>query len=100
MEEFDWIIDAHEHNLLDDVVWERLLSRVQSGEFDGCLSGTPCDTFSAVRGQKDEPACAPKPLRSKEEPYGVAGLKLGVTHPLNIVTSLNTLCYASYNFCY
>ena len=44
VEEVDWIIDAREHNLIDDLVFDRLLRRVKDEEFDGCLSGTPCET--------------------------------------------------------
>ena len=71
VDEVDWLIDAAEHDLLDDIIYQRLLDDVKAKKYDGSLSGTPCDTFSAARqGDDDDPDGAPRPLRSIEEPYG------------------------------
>ena len=75
MDEVDWQRDKHPHNLLDDTVWEENKGAVVKGKQQGILSSTPCETFTSAReGEHDEPPGAPRPLRSKAEPYGLSNL--------------------------
>ena len=43
-------LDPDEHDLLDDVVFERLLLTARSDQFNALLIATPCDTFSRCHG--------------------------------------------------
>jgi len=56
-------------DLRSDALWTRLLSRIKGGEFQFVWFGTPCTTWSAVRGVGK----GPRALRSEAEPYGLKG---------------------------
>ncbi|CAE7569832.1 unnamed protein product, partial [Symbiodinium pilosum] len=68
----DWDIEnGNEFDLLDDVIYEGLLSRVKAGDFDAGMLGPPCGTFSNARREED---FGPRPLR-QSDPVGVYGRK-------------------------
>lgn len=54
--------------------WDFLLGAAASGSIRAILCGPPCETWSAARGRKlDGPDArrAPRPLRSRQHPWGV-----------------------------
>lgn len=61
-------IDA-ELDLGNNAVMEELKSETLKGEYDYAHGGFPCNTFSRARSS-DNPG--PKPVRSKEEIYGLS----------------------------
>ena len=63
VDEMDWKIDKHLHNLLDDTVWEETKASAKKGKWQGILSSTPCETMTSAReGERDEPPGAPRGL--------------------------------------
>ena len=57
-----------ESDLCSDALWVRILGRIKGGEFSFIWFGTPCTTWSAVRGV----GRGPRALRSEAEPYGLS----------------------------
>ena len=64
------------HDLCDDVVFEKLRSRLLAGEFAAVLMSPPCSTFSRARSRANWSG-GPAPLRGSEGPalYGLPGLQ-------------------------
>ena len=51
-----------------DLIWLQLRQALDSGLVDAIIAGPPCSTFSRARAGIN----GPRPLRSKESPYGLA----------------------------
>ena len=46
----DWdTVNGPEEDLGNDATWQRILRRIQTGEFQAVLAGPPCSTFSRAR---------------------------------------------------
>ena len=43
--EFD-IVNCDEQNLVNDAVWQRVISDIRAGVYDGMLAGPPCNTYT------------------------------------------------------
>ena len=60
-------IHCESYNLLSDSTWCRLMAALRDGHIDAVILGPPCETF--LRARKGPPG--PRPLRSREHPYGL-----------------------------
>ena len=58
-------------DLLDAVVWNRIMHDVKAGKYDFVFAGPPCNTFSRARNNPG----GPPPIRSSKYPYGLPHLK-------------------------
>ncbi|CAE8649479.1 unnamed protein product, partial [Polarella glacialis] len=54
-------------DVLDDAVWSAIMQDIRAGLYELVFTGTPCGTFSSLRGQGD----SPRPLRSFENQEGL-----------------------------
>ncbi|CAE8651021.1 unnamed protein product, partial [Polarella glacialis] len=54
-------------DVLDDAVWSAITQDIRAGLYELVFAGTPCGTFSSLRGQGD----GPRPLRSFENQEGL-----------------------------
>ena len=59
-------------DVLDDAVWSAIMQDIRAGLYELVFAGTPCGTFSSLRGQGD----GPRPLRSVENQEGLDQLAL------------------------
>lgn len=64
---------VNSQDLLDCDVWQRLLDRIEAGEFDGIFSSPPCGTFSVARSVSG--SHGPRQLRGVEMPELYKGVK-------------------------
>ena len=66
---FDTAIDPVTGNLACGLNFDRLLRLASSGIFAGCLTGPPCETWSAARHLELAEGRGPRPLRSSAQPW-------------------------------
>ena len=85
-EEWD-IVNGEKFDLADDATYQQLKSRILNEEFDGCMLGPPCHTFSNARREDDG---GPRPLRtaSARGIYGRADIKPEEKEDLRLGTLL------------
>ena len=94
-------------DLNSDALWVRLLAKVKAKQFDFIWFGTPCTTWSAVRGEGE----GPRALRSVAEPYGIkrpnppfsdfelTQLKQGTAFVLRTFLLARAVCTVGGGFC-
>lgn len=91
---FDTAVDAEKGNLLGKN-FEMLLKIATMGMIAGGIGGPPCETFSAARHLPPPEGCKvrwPRPLRSEERLWGVAGLSQRELRQLRIGSLLYFNC--------
>ena len=63
---------SEEHDMSDEDRWQELITKIRNGEFDIIIMSPPCSTWSrAVWANR----LGPKPVRSREFPFGFPWLK-------------------------
>ena len=70
---FDTALSATLGNLDRGNTFTRLCEIAQTGAVAGCLTGPPCETFSAARNVQLLHKC-PRPLRTRVQPWGLLSL--------------------------
>ena len=91
---FDTAVDVVKGNLIGPN-FEMLLALATEGLIAGGLGGPPCETFSAARHLPPPENCKkrwPRPLRSEERLWGVAGLSMKELTQLRVGTQLYFHC--------
>ena len=85
----DTAINEEMGNLAKSANFELVLKLAQKGLFALCISGPPCETWSAARHLEIEGAkYAPRPLRSNVRPWGLSGLSMRELHQLEMGSHL------------
>ena len=85
----DTAISEEMGNLAKSANFELVLKLAQQGLFALCISGPPCETWSAARHLELEDAkFAPRPLRSNASPWGLSGLSMRELHQLEMGSHL------------
>ena len=63
---------SDEHDMSDEDRWQELVTKIKKGDFDIIIMSPPCSTWSrAVWANR----LGPKPVRSREFPFGFPWLK-------------------------
>ena len=91
---FDTAVDVVKGNLIGPN-FEKLLALATEGLIAGGLGGPPCETFSAARHLPPPENCKkrwPRPLRSEERLWGVAGLSMRELTQLRVGAQLYFHC--------
>jgi hypothetical protein len=76
---------GHDHDLLNDSLYDRLLADAHAGKFHGLLIAFPCSTFSVTRlfdASKGDPTKdpGPPPVRSAKHPDGLPPDEVPAAH--------------------
>ena len=65
----DLAIDPHFGDILEDSLWVRL---IHARLVTGCHAAPPCETFSAARWLPPPSGVKPRPLRDRDQPWGMS----------------------------
>ena len=67
------VLRGPQHDLMDQHIWQSLVPRLKSDEYDGGLMSPPCSTYSVARSRPG----GPPPLRGEKAPeiYGFKNLR-------------------------
>ena len=84
---FDTALSALHGNLDRGITFSRLCDIAQLGAVAGCLTGPPCETFSAARNVRLTHKC-PRPLRTRVQPWGLLSLTCREYRQLEMGTRL------------
>ena len=69
-------------------LWSTLLRAGRAGHILGLLLGPPCETWSSARFHRLEGDRGPRPLRSRERPWGLDGLRFPELEQLGVGSDL------------
>eukprot|EP00435_Cladocopium_sp_Y103_P066970 s917_g29.t1 len=94
----DIVVNDKQGNIADPAVRAFWLNGISRGWIIAFLAGPPCETWSRARSVAidDAPARAPRPVRSAEELWGLAHLRLRELDQIDIGNLL--LCFAAESF--
>ena len=70
-DDFDLVNGPHQDLSRDDL-WTQILVKIRQGYYSAVFMGPPCSTFSRAREKQP----GPRPLRTKEMPYGLPRVQL------------------------
>jgi hypothetical protein len=80
---------SEEHDMSDEDRWQELITKIRNGEFDIIIMSPPCSTWSrAVWANR----LGPKPVRSREFPFGFPWLKGDLKEKAELGTLLVMRC--------
>ena len=80
---------SDEHDMSDEDRWQELVTKIKRGDFDIIIMSPPCSTWSrAVWANR----LGPKPVRSREFPFGFPWLKSDLKEKADLGTTLVLRC--------
>ena len=80
---------SEDHDMSDEDRWQELITKIRNGEFDILIMSPPCSTWSrAVWANR----LGPKPVRSREFPFGFPWLKGDLKEKAELGTLLVMRC--------
>ena len=68
-----------QHDLLDQVTWDKIIKNIRGGNYEGGYAAPPCFTFALSRGLGSSAGGpGPRPIRGEHPPeiYGLPGLTM------------------------
>ena len=88
MTEIDLVL-GETYDMFDDTKWKEVAEKIRAGDYDAIIMSPPCSTWSrAVWSNK----LGPKPIRSRQFPYGFPWLKGDLKEKAEIGSKLVLRC--------